>query len=194
VGGMKKMGNIVPISVNNLIQATQYVVLGSDADLSVVYKGNGKEYVVESTIEDEKYTISSNLVDSIVYNTKREKEEILNIMYVIHRAYESYRTSKENEVLGMDLDLLNKGVTYLAGKYNIDSLIAYLEEMDQTKLVSLFMSVKQYESIIGELDEEFKNASYSEYESEERDFDYDGVVYDEEVIEYPNGVKVFLRK
>lgn len=188
------MGNIVPISVNNLIQATQYVVLGSDADLSVVYKGNGKEYVVESTIEDEKYTISSNLVDSIVYNTKREKEEILNIMYVIHRAYESYRTSKENEVLGMDLDLLNKGVTYLAGKYNIDSLIAYLEEMDQTKLASLFMSVKQYESIIGELDEEFKNDSYSEYESEERNFDYDGVVYDEEVIEYPNGVKVFLRK
>jgi hypothetical protein len=207
------MGSIVPINVNSLIQA-QYTELGKNEELELVYKGNGKEYVVESNIEKEKYTLSANLVENLAFKANIEKNDILNLMYIISKAFESYRMECESFVIpnpsheklitevkkendkyySYNPDLLDKVISCLAQKHEIEIILSYFEDMNQFELVTLFSDEEKCDEIIAKIDNELTNKSYPGYDSEERDYDYDGVIHDDEVFDYYGGKKVFVRK
>lgn len=190
------MSSIVPINISSLIQSSSYNTIDKNDNLEIIYKGNGIDYVIESYTGDEMYTLSTEFVDSLAEKLGYDQSIILDFMYVLYRGNRNLKACDKNPnatYLKIDQASIEKNVSYLLSKYGMEEVLSVLENLRDYELVKL-SNGENCDEIIRKIEHELSNDSYSDYDDETRDYDYDGVVIPSELVEYGFCEPVQLRK
>ena len=142
------MGNsLIAISAENVLSQRKYEEIGENTDLDIVYKSNGQDYQIETYFGDQ-YTLTGSTVNSISESTRYTVEEVMNILYVVYEAYDSFKTAIETsdplhkqgikKLTKKFQDKMVNTISELLNKYNYEDVYEYFTSMPVMDLISLF--------------------------------------------------------
>ena len=123
-----------------------YRELGSNEELGLYYKTNGKDYLVENDY-GQQYTLTGTTVNSISEKTGYEPSEVMDIVYIIYSAYDSYesyldssdnRTQDEEKLLKKVQSKIVDIVSDLITKYGYTDVYTYFNAMNDLDIMTLF--------------------------------------------------------
>jgi hypothetical protein len=129
------------------VAASRYVEFGTNDELQISYKSNGKNYVIE-TYEGERYELLGSTIESISNNTPYSIEYVMDIMFVIYNEYDNFKSSIEvsdpkyksgiRKYTKKFQDKMVNTITSLLQKYNYEDVLAYFKSMRGFDLLTLF--------------------------------------------------------
>lgn len=134
------------INPNSIIKGDKFKEIGHNDYLNYTYKTNGKDYQVVSDIYDTKYTLTGTTVDSICDRTGFNKEEIMDILFVVYDAYDDFKSFVDTlpdqrgtkKYMKKIQDKMIDVISELITKYKYEDVLSYLSSMNTQELMSLF--------------------------------------------------------
>ena len=139
--------NLINLTSESIAKTTRYKEFGTNDELQISYKTNGKDYVIE-TYDGERFELIGSTINSIEENTPYTIEDVMSIMYIIYNEYESFKrsieTSKSMDNTGIrkytkqfQSKMVNT-ITSLLQKYTYEDVLAYFSQMRGLDLLTLF--------------------------------------------------------
>ena len=161
------------ITTGGILSKVTFKEMGSNEELGLYYKSNGKDYLVENDY-GQQYTLTGATVDSISEKTGYEAEEVMDIMYIIYSAfdgYASYLDSSDNKTQE-ELDLLKKVqskivdvVSDLITKYGYNDVYTYFSSMNDLEIMTLFNGQKA-STVLEKIDFDLSVDTHNSYAGE----------------------------
>ena len=181
------------INPNSIIKGDKFKEIGHNDYLNYTYKTNGKDYQVVSDIYDTKYTLTGTTVDSICDRTGFNKEEIMDILFVVYDAYDDFKSfvdtlpdqrgtkkymkkiikknvknKKTKKYMKKIQDKMIDVISELITKYKYEDVLSYLNSMNTQELMSLFNG--QDSSVAwSKINEHFSYEDDKSYDSEQEE-------------------------
>ena len=161
------------ITTGGILGKVLYKEMGTNEELGLYYKSNGKDYLVENDF-GQRYTLTGQTVNSISEKTGYEPEEVMDILYIVYSAYDNYASyldssdNKSQEELNLLKKVQSKIVDVISDlitKYGYTDVYTYFNSMNDLDIMTLFNGQKE-KDVLEKIDFDLSTDTTNSYAGE----------------------------